>query len=678
MMFRLVAKTGLAFTVIAILAIVASLALGSTLPQDLQYIWSLPRQNRWQTVASTAPFQINNFLQTYFRAHSDQWSTVGLYSTTRRLSATRQLPITAHAAIWDVEGRFAAVTGSRNQIARTYQMYFMPGDGRVRWLKTASSQPFSPDGQWAVVHQHNASGEVIGLKAVPAEQIDQYTTLDEKATSAPQLIMWSRDSSAFLYSLGSPSRWQQHVIQPTEVRLFDVRSGTEKVLDDPNLDIGQYVNTFGAVWFELVPKEQPFTAEMLVEPYRRFTTVVHDSETGAETKISDEGVTGATWSGSQRYLLYYEDTPTITEGLMNAASRIFSSGPAMGRLRGPTPVWQDALYGGSGWFVLYHPNSRMLISSTQFTSQFTMGNPYQYGFIGYGYIPGPGIYSSRYGYGYGSGMGGSTAYIFDRQTGETWTAASSRMYGPQYMAYWLEQTDILMINSLTTGSQYYVKPGEEPKLLQYGDKNLVLTFNGVRTLATPAAVPSSANISGPHFSVPYGGIISQPPILGQAIIPEYYLVNLIRDSVEPVTFESNEVAENFDYTLTQQYGIDVSVVSTRIYSPNMTGSSGPYPSNIYLLTEDGLIPAAKNFPANYVQSFGIDENQFILVPRVNPRHMPSQQEALYVVRRDGQWQVEKLVANFAGLMSWRPPEDTAPASDAPASAAGTINVQRFR
>ncbi len=617
MMYRFVAKTGFILTVIAILVIAASLVVGSTLPDDLQYVWALPRQNRWQKVAAAAPFPIRDAMYTYLRPMNDQWSTVGLYSTERRLSATVQLPIRTQGVQWDTEGDFAMISGIRNSSTRTYQMVLTPDNSRLRWLKSAAAQPLSPDGRWMVINHYDASGKPIGLKAVPSDQIDQHLNPNGEDVGNVWFMLWAKDSRYFVYNWGpnlvtQPNRM---VITPSELRLHDVETGAEEQLDAYDPNVPQYVDLLSVVQLRLIPKPQPYTARMMTQPSLRYSTVLYDRKADTETEISDEGLFGATWSASGRYLLFQEYAPTITEVLGQA---IFRSAPMS------MPGW-------SQWMVFYHEASGTLLTAEMANG---MSAPFHYmGGMGYQY-----------------GMRSHNTYLFDRQTGQKRLIASNSQYGREHYAYWMPESDILMIFSQSKGEQYYMQPDGEPTLLQHEGKKLSLAYHGVKTIGVEITQSSvSGSLAGP------GGFISTMPPYGMSSgNTEYYLVDLENENITPVSLEEDEVITNVDYSL-QRYGVDVGIVTTMDYNgASMITNNAPPPTSIYLITQEGIVPLALNLQSYYVQPYGIDEDEFILTIMNSYSYPQSPQTVLHVIYRDGRWQHRQIEGDFAGLQSWRP------------------------
>src|SRR5690606_38915024 len=207
--------------------------------------------------------------------------------------------------------------------------------------------PLSPDSRWMVINHYDDSGKPIGLKAVPSDQVDQHLNPNGEDVGNVWFMMWAKDSSYFVYNWGpnlvtKPNRM---IITPSELRLHYVDTGTEEQLDPYDTYAPQYVDLLSEVQLRLIPKPQPYTVEMQSQPSLRYSTVLYDRRTGTETEISNQGLFGATWSASGRYLLYQEYTPTITEVLGRAVFRSTAV-----TVKTPMPGWLQ-------WTVFYHEGS---------------------------------------------------------------------------------------------------------------------------------------------------------------------------------------------------------------------------------------------------------------------------------------------------------------------------------
>lgn len=668
-MFRLVSIGSLVLLLIVTLLSSLSLIVGSALPDDLQFIWALPRQNRWQPVAENAPFPIRDALFTYLRPTGDQWTTVGLYSTERHLSAVRQLPIRTGWAQWDEDGESLVISGRRNDFERTYQMSFTSGDSRVDWLPTFAQQPFSPDGRWLIVYTFDANGAATGLKAVPAAQIDQHRPDPQVGdeTKALQYLHWADDSASFTYAWHLNSGiYRPNELPQVETRRYHPGNGTEEIVDasDPGFSFNPAANVSTDMELRHVSKAQPFLPGSDADRYRNnYDTVLYNRSTGEETRISDQAVYNSSWSGDGRYLLFYEYTPSLAE----LAGRLLFRPPQMS--------------GWSGWHMLYQPATGSLIPAQVAGQYGGYGGIYYGGYGGFGSAPYNAVYYSGYGRmmaggGYYGGFGGMRyggygggiysmpshrAYLFDTQTGQRQPLTSNALFGSQDAAQWLMNSDILLVYDTNGSRQYYSRPGEEPKLLHYNGENLVTFYKAVRTIGVSlpeiTSLPSASggiSFSGPSFSGP-GLPLTQstaPPI------PDHYYIDFEREVVAPLSLAPNEIVNYVDDSL-QQYGIDVGVVLTHLQTP-ASFTSGTVPNmNVYLLTETGIVKVIDNLASAYAQSFGLSQDEFILILHSNYNQAAPvpQLSALHFTQRDGVWQQKQITGNFNGLMAWRPKGD---------------------
>jgi hypothetical protein len=667
MLYRLFRNFVLVTLVSVTLLIGVSLVLGSTMPQDLQYLWSTPRQNRWQTIVDSAPYPINAALYSYFRANVDQWSTVGLYSTDRRLSATRQLPIKSIGAYWPSDD-FAIVSGQRNGFSRTYQMTLDANGSRMHWLPTSVMQPVSPDGQWMLVYERNEAHQPIGLKAVPLEEFDQYPR-EEATEDQPRnwwgYVNWAQDGSYFIYGWGQGGYdYRANQLQAMETRLHDVATGEETLLSTADPNQGMMLNIMDEYQLRYEMKPQPLPARLMTDRNQRYNSVLYYYQTGEETLLSDAMIYSPNWSQDGRYLLYNEYEPTFAQ---RATQILFGSSSS------------SSPGGWSAWNVYYQHASHTLVPMSE-SSQFTY---YSY----YNGYPGMSMpYYGGYGMPYWLSSYAMTTYLFDTQTGETQLVGSREEYDGEYYAQWLANSNLISITASNPTRQYTIRPGEEPKLLQYEGENLVTGYYGLQTVASPVVETVSSNnvvgMMGPAFSTyPY----ITPPQPGQTFeTPVYYYVDFEKDLVKPMEMAEGEFIGSVDFALNYS-GINVSVLSTTIYNPapntpNPTAvpstlatpaPGAPYftapavtETNFYLLSEQGIMQVANRLQNAYVSSFPISPEEFVLQFVQYQQYSNIQDiHAVYFRQQDGVWQQHPISGNFTGLLGWRPKENVQASND---------------
>lgn len=634
MLYRLSLRFFLISLIASLLLIGVSVVIGGTLPPDLQFLWTAPRQNRWQEMAESVPAPIKEALYSTFRPNVDQWSTVGLYSTGRRLSALRQLPIGKVNGYWNANGAFAVISGQRNGSPRTYQMSFTSNDSRMHWLSTTVYQPISPDGRWLLVYQQDTDGQEIGLKAVPIEQRNQYPpqelTDDEIQSGWISYINWTADSSRFVYGWSqNGSEYKPNELQLIETRLYNLKTHTEEVLDvvDPNLGINFDPSSRYQIRFKAKP--QPVPTNFMEERSLRYNAELYDFETGEHQFLSDQMLYYSTWSPDSRYLLFTESTTTLAQ---RASRVLFGSGSS----------------GWTHWNVLYQPASDTLIPAAE-TSQYSY-SPYYSGWGG-STFGGP-IFDGSYGMPFGLRSYTTKTYLFDTQTGEKQEIGSTEQYGNNYYVQWLMNSDRLVINTTNPPAQYSLRPGEEPKLLQFEGENLVTNFSGLRTVATkiePIPEPSPMTFSS-MLTFPY----LAPPTPGQPYTtPTYYFVDFETEVIAPMTLEENEMVNGVDFTLNYA-GIDVGVMTTMFY--NNASSSNTTMSSVYLLTDQGVLKVADQLTNAYPEVFAVSPDEFVLriVQYSSYGSSTNIGNILHFIRGEGGWQQQNLTADITEWLSWRP------------------------
>jgi hypothetical protein len=636
MFYRLFVILSLTIIVLSTIGIGASLLMGNALPQDLQFLWAAPRQNRWQTLAQTAPFPIDSVLYSTFRPNVDQWSTVGLYSTERRLSATRQLPVkTPHFSQWDKSGQFVIVSGERNGFSRVYQLSFTENDSRKLWLPTSVPQPLSPDGRKVLVYQWDSAGRAVGLRAVPFEQVEQYPpeeTSRDRRSNGWGYVSWKEDSSYFLYSwtLNSDTP-KPYELQLIEMRLHEVNTGAEQVLDLVNPNMGGNVNVLNDLQLRLEMKTQPLPVSVVMDRNLQYNTLLYDYQTGEEILLSKKALNYATWSADGRYLLFSESIPTYVQTASESARRLFVDRSSSNQNR---------------WNVFYQPIGHFLIPMDEIYSPYYSSWGHQ-------------MFGGHYGLPFGMRAYTTRTYVFDTQTGEKREIGSSTEYGDNYYVQWVPGSSILTINADNPPRQYYLRPGEEPVLLQFEGEALVTGFNAVRTVASTIAQDNSG---GYVQTFPYGS----PSLPGQSFtIPTYYIVDFEQNLIAPLALAEDEMVGGVDVSLNAA-GIDVGIMTSMIYTNTMISTStNPMQSSLYLLTKDGVIKVRDRLVDTYVQPFAISPKEFVLVfvnysiqyGSVNTTEM------ILFIEQDGIWQERELGGTFTGLLSWRPRPINYPTND---------------
>jgi hypothetical protein len=639
MLHRLIRRLTLTILIGAVLLIGVSLVLGSAFPQDVQFLWQLPRENRWQVIAKSAPFPINSALYSYFHPTGKQWSTVGLYSTDRRLSATRQLPINRINAQWDKTGRFAIITGNRNGSDRAYQMSFTRDDSQIHWLPTTVFQPVSPDQRWVLDYQRDDVGQITGLKAVAIDELDFSSIQRNVEIQIPNrwgYITWAEDSSYFIYVwvLGETNP-QLNAIPHLETRLHDVATGEEEILrqNDPRIGGGNF-NPVNGFQLQLASKPQPLPASLMTDYSLRYNSELYNYITGETIFLSDQTVDYLNWSQDGRYVLFSVYSPSLLE-------------------RTRRVLFPDAsrkLY----WHVYYEPTSSTLIPIEADTP----------------YAPYYGGFYSGYGIPYGMRSLSSTTYLFDLETREKREIASSTQYGTDYQVQWLFD-DVLSITKYNPPRQYILSVSGEPdaKLLQYEGKNLIANYGGSRTVAASVEPPASqitssiTSVGAIPFMAPTaipGPFFGVPPSPGQFYTtPTYYFVDFERDVIAPLTLEKDEVfSEVYSHLYTA--GIDVGVMITTVGNNSTSGTFNTTPeTNVYLLTAQGVIKVADRLKDIFVQAFPIAKDEFVLLFAKYPGQAAVYSQTSEMAHftdydGDGIWQQRNVTGNFTGLIGWRP------------------------